>query len=222
MHKETLMRFIDMENWPRLESFNFFKDYEYPQFNVCIQAEITSTFQYLEKNKVSKFNAMLWLISAAANHVPEIRQRIRNGRVVEHDRANPSFTVMTEEKILAFCPVKYREDISRFFKDVDAGISKIKSSPRMEDQPGKDNLLFVSCVPWINFTSISHPLKTDKTDSIPRISWGKFTQENGKVTMPVSLQLHHGLADGYHAGLFFEKLDALLDHPELIGWPIQG
>ncbi len=90
----------------------------------------------------------------------------------------------------------------------------------MEDVPGEDDLLFVSCVPWINFTSITHPRKNDTTDFIPRISWGKFTHVDEKTFMPVSIQLHHGLADGYHVGLFFETLESMLSQPEMIDWPI--
>ncbi len=215
------MKHIDIESWSRREAFNFFKDYEYPQFNVCAQIPITETYEYLEKNNIAKFNAVLWLISSAANRVPQIRCRIRDNRVVEHSSTHPSFAVMTDNQSLAFCAVEYTTDLHRFFRETEKGIERIKLSPNMEDEPGRDDLIFVSCIPWINFTSISHPLKQGTTDSIPRISWGKFMRENNRVTMPVSLQLHHGLADGYHAGLFFEKLEALLAQPELIDWPTQ-
>lgn len=212
---------IDIETWPRRDAFNFFKDYEVPQFNVCAQIPVTNTYRFLDKNNLSKFNAMLWLISSAANHIPQIRCRIRDDKVVEHDVTHPSFTILTDDQSLAFCPVEYTIDLPCFFNAVEQGIEKSKRSPTMEDEPGRDDLLFVSCIPWINFTSITHPFKQGTTDSVPRISWGKFTQENGRVTMPVSLQLHHGLADGFHAGLFFEKLEDLLEHPQAIEWPIQ-
>lgn len=214
------MKQIDIKTWSRRDAFHFFKAYEYPQFNVCAQVPITETYRFLEKNRLSKFNAMLWLISNAANHVPQIRTRIRAEQVVAHDLTHPSFTVLTEDQSLAFCAVDYSTDLARFFEEVELGIARVKSSPTMADEPGRDDLIFVSCVPWINFTSISHPLKQGTTDSIPRISWGKFTPENNRVFMPVSLQLHHGLADGVHAGLFFEKLEDLLAHPHLIDWPI--
>ena len=213
------MKKINMEDWPRRESFEYFNSYVSPLFNVCAQPEITPTFDYIEERGLSKFTAVLWLISCAANSVPEIRLRIRGNEVVTHDIVHPSFAVMTEDKTLAFCAVSYTDDIPKFFNDVETGIARVKANPNLIDKPGADDLLFVSCVPWINFTSITHPVKNDWTDNIPRISWGKLTRENGKVTMPVSLQLHHGLADGYHAGLFFEKLEDLIARPEALSWP---
>ena len=213
------MKILDMETWSRSKSFNFFKRYDYPQFNITTQLDITKIYNYLEKNGISKYNAILWMISCAANHVTEIRYRIRDDMVVEHDRVDPAFTFLTHEKNLAFCTAEYSSDVPKFFTRVDQGIAEIKAHPKIEDKPGVDNLLYVSCVPWINFTSISHPIKMEKTDSIPRISWGKFAHRKKQVFMPVSLQLHHGLADGYHAGLFIKKLEQLLDQPEAINWP---
>lgn len=214
------MKRIDMETWPRLESFNFFKNYEYPQFNICAQLDITQAYQYLENHGISKYNATLWMISCAANAVTEIRYRIRKNSVVEHDRIDPSVTLLTEDHTLAFCSIEYTTDVFRFFSRVEQGIEQTKQTPKMADKPGIDNLIYVSCVPWVNFTAISHPMRIDNTDSIPRISWGKFTHTAGQVSMPVSLQLHHALADGYHAGLFFKKLEGLLDQPEAIDWPL--
>jgi chloramphenicol O-acetyltransferase type A len=38
------------------------------------------------------------------------------------------------------------------------------------------------------------------------------TEENGKRKMPVSMHVHHGLADGYHAGLFYNKFQELMNY----------
>lgn len=216
------MKQLDLDTWPRRESFNFFKAYEFPQFNVCIRADITTTYQYLETHGLSKYNAILWMICCAANHVTEIRYRIRKEGVVEHERLDPSFTLLTHDHTLAFCSAEYTPHVPEFFSRVDREVEKMKAHPKMEDKEGVDNLIYVSCVPWIDFTSISHPVKMDPLDSIPRISWGKFTRNGGHISMPISLQLHHGLADGYHAGLFFQKLEDLLDKPEAIDWPTGG
>ncbi len=197
------MKQIDPKTWPRKESFTFFKTFENPLFNVCAQPEITHTYDFLESHGISKFNAMLWMLTHAANAVPQIRQRIRENQIVEHEKVHPSFTILTGDKTLAFCKVLYTSNVSSFFDDVEQGIARI------------------------NFTSITHPRKNDLTDFIPRISWGKFThtpagarQADKKTFMPVSIQLHHGLADGYHVGLFFEMLESMLSQPESISWPI--
>ena len=33
--------------------------------------------------------------------------------------------------------------------------------------------------------------------------------------MPLTLQIHHAVADGYHCGLFFRDVEEMLRRPEL-------
>ena len=65
---------------------------------------------------------------------------------------------------------------------------------------------FVSCVPWLAYTQLKHPV-TGPEDTNPRFSWGKFTEMNGRVTMPVTVFVNHALADGLHIARFYENLD---------------
>jgi chloramphenicol O-acetyltransferase type A len=46
------------------------------------------------------------------------------------------------------------------------------------------------------------------------IVFGKYYERDGELFLPVGLTLHHGLADGLHAGKFFSTLQDLLDRPE--------
>ena len=43
-------------------------------------------------------------------------------------------------------------------------------------------------------------------DAIPRIIWGRAWSQEGELGLDVSLQAHHGLADGLHAESFFRAL----------------
>lgn len=65
---------------------------------------------------------------------------------------------------------------------------------------------FVSCVPWLAYTQLKHPA-TGPDDSNPRFSWGKFTEQNGRITLPVTVFVNHALADGLHIARFYENLD---------------
>ena len=87
----------------------------------------------------------------------------------------------------------------------------MKSNPSLEDQPGRDDYLFLSAIPWVSFTSIQHAMHFHPHDSVPRISWGKFFEQNGKILMPVSIQAHHALVDGRHMGAYFETLQIHLN-----------
>lgn len=73
----------------------------------------------------------------------------------------------------------------------------------------------MSCIPWIHYTHFVRTVEHGGKDNIPRISWGKYIQDkDGKMIMPFSVQVHHALMDGYHVGMYFEKMEAWLDSIE--------
>ena len=37
---------------------------------------------------------------------------------------------------------------------------------------------------------------------------------NGRKIMPVSITVHHAIADGYHVGLFLDKFQEYMNYPE--------
>ncbi|NSB44721.1 chloramphenicol O-acetyltransferase [Clostridium saccharoperbutylacetonicum] len=46
------------------------------------------------------------------------------------------------------------------------------------------------------------------------ITWGKFFEEGKKIIMPLTIQIHHAVADGYHCSLFFSDVNKILLNPE--------
>ena len=49
---------------------------------------------------------------------------------------------------------------------------------------------------------------------MPRIVIGELHGPDGSERLPVSVDVHHGLADGLHVGQFLEHLQARLSRPE--------
>jgi len=40
----------------------------------------------------------------------------------------------------------------------------------------------------------------------PIVTLGKYFERDGKVYIPVAIQLHHAVCDGFHAGRFMTEL----------------
>ncbi len=68
-----------------------------------------------------------------------------------------------------------------------------------------DEWIFLSCLPWMNFTALTNP-HGGPDDCIPRISWGQLHDQGSKWMIPVGIQVHHALMDGIHVGKFYEAL----------------
>lgn len=205
--------YLDLASWPRYQHFLFFKGMDYPQFNICANLDITLLRPYLKGHGYPFFKTVLYLATRTANQIPEFRFRIRGDQVVVHDQVHPSFTFLTRPELFSFCTAPYNENVFEFFKGVDAATETLGNRVNLADEPGRDDLLYITSLPWVSFTGITHPVHMHPADSIPRISWGKFFEENGKIKLPFSIQAHHALMDGIHVGRYFEMLQDMVDHP---------
>jgi chloramphenicol O-acetyltransferase type A len=80
------------------------------------------------------------------------------------------------------------------------------------DEVEDDHWVFMSCLPWIQFTHVVQPTHR-VTGSIPRLIWGRYYQQDGRWKLPLTVQVHHGLVDGWHMAQFLQRFEALLDAP---------
>ncbi len=207
------MKFVNMEKWNRKKHYDHFKKLDYPHFNICANVDITEFYKYTKENENPFFISFLYTAVKTANSIKEFRFRIRNNNVIEHEVVNPSFTVMTKSEVFSFCTAKFIDEFNDFKIYALKEMEKVKNEVIMEDEPGRDDLLYITSIPWISFTNLTHPIHMNPVDSIPRISWGKYFNENGKIKLPLSVQVHHGLVDGVHVGQYFNMMQEILDDP---------
>ena len=159
---------------------------------------------------------MVYVIARAANAIPEFRQRIREGGAVEHEIVHPASTIMAEGDLFTFCTFEYLEDFYLFAARAAEQIACVKEDPTVENEVGRDDLLYMTAIPWVSFTSFMHPLLLNPADSVPRFAWGKFFEEGKSLKMPLSVQGHHALMDGLHVGRFYSEVQAYLDDPDSV------
>ena len=208
------MQYIDMKTWPRRKHFELFNTFDFPHFNLCADIDITSLHKELPRFPFSFTVIIIYALTKAANAITEFRYRIRDDQVVEHDMIHPSPTILRENDLFSFCTIPFNSDFKTFGIEAETAIEHIKENPTLEDQPGQDELIYMTSIPWVSFTSFIHPIHMNPVDSIPRIAWGKFFSKENRKKMPLSVQVHHALADGFHVGRYFNLVQECLDEPE--------
>jgi chloramphenicol O-acetyltransferase type A len=208
------MRTIGLEGWPRKEHYQFFQKFDYPYFSLCVDMDISAFLPQIKESKISFTAAMMYLIARVANNIPEFRQRVREGDPIEYPVVHPSATILSQNNLFTFCTVRYDPDFEQFIRAAEREIALVKEQPGLEEKIQNDSMLFMSSIPWVSFTSFQHPLKLNPADSVPRFAWGKYQREGEAVKMPLSVQGHHALMDGLHAGQFYMGFQELLDQPE--------
>lgn len=210
------MRLIDMQTWPRREHFKAFSAFDYPHFSLCANVDLTAFYPFIKQRGISINLAIVYLLARAANAIPEFRYRIRPGEVVEHEIVHPSTTILIKEDLFSFCTIDYIKDFSSFAVRAAEQIAYLQDHPTVGDKPGQDDLLYMTAIPWVSFTSFMHPLHLHPADSVPRFAWGKFFEEGEFLKMPLSVQGHHALMDGLHVGRLFAEVQGYFQQPGIV------
>lgn len=208
------MKTLNLETWERRDHYNHFKALDYPHFSLCANVDITEFYRFIKENNKPFFVSFLYVSSKVANDIKEFRYRIKGDEVIVHDVVSPAFTIMTSKDVFSFCISAFVYDYNEFTAKTSKKIELSKDIVNVTDEEDKDDVLYITSVPWVSFTNITHPIHMNPADSIPRIAWGKYFEDKGKLKLPLSVQAHHALVDGMHVGQYFSLIQEILDHPE--------
>lgn len=202
---------LDLEQWPRHDHFNFFRQFDEPFFGVTVQIDCTKAYAKTKEKSVSFFLYYLHKSLAAANQTEPFRYRIVNNQVAVYDQVNASPTINRPDGTFGFAYLDYHEQFDLFHEQAKKVIEVVQNSKGLVPALSGENVIHYSSIPWLNFTSLSHARSFSNNDSIPKISFGKMMEENDKRTMPISIHVHHALMDGYHVGMFVELFQKLMN-----------
>ena len=206
------MQRIDPSSWPRKHHYAFYRAQSHPYFGLTSRVQLGGLPEARNHPSCSPYALFLYAVTCAANTVPQLRQRIRIEHdtewVVEHDTIDPAFVIQAGEELFNFTTVSAQQPLVSFCEAVQQAAQRQKDNANLAPFDGvRDDVVYCTCLPWLDFTHISHPVDTRKIDCVPRFAWGKF-QADGSVS--VNLQVHHALVDGRHVASFYEALQAVL------------
>ena len=206
--------YLDTETWSRRHLFRLFKDYDDPYFNVCADVDVTPLLALARGRGLSFFAAYHYLSTKTANEIEAFRYRLRGERVIVHERVHAGAIVLLPDDSFTFVYFDYTDDFNAFHENARALVERAKREPPpLDARAGQDDLIYHSVIPWVSFTSISHARDSRQRSGIPKVAFGKFRDAGGRVLMPVSVEAHHALMDGLHAGRFFERFQGHCSDP---------
>ena len=207
------MKIIDIENWNRKEHFHFFSKMASPFFGIVTEVDCTHTFNFAKENNFSFFALYLHKSMIAVNSVPELRYRIINEQVVEFDRIHAGATIGRSDGTFGFTFMNFTENFVDFNAELQKEILEVKNSTglRLNNDDLHIDLIRHSTIPWNSFSGLLHPTNLDPKESVPKITFGKFSVRDDRKYLPVSIEAHHGLVDGLHLAKYLEEFQRQLD-----------
>jgi chloramphenicol O-acetyltransferase type A len=190
MHRE-----IDIEGWERKTTFEFFKDYEDPFFNLTANLDVTRLFYAAE----------------TANDIREFRLRILDEKVVEFDRIHVTQTFLNDDDTFSFSYFEMQPDVFEFDRKGRIARERYKRLKTFDVESDRIDLIYFSVIPWVSFTSFKHASRFDNRQTVPRMVFGKIFELADRKLMPFSVEVHHALVDGVHVGKLFNRLQEKFD-----------
>lgn len=207
--------YLDVTRWARRDLFQFFLHFDNPYFNVCARVDVTKLLDLLRSRPdVSVTLAYHYFALRVANEIEPFRYRLRDGKVLVHDVINAGTIVLLPNESFNFTYFDYHQDFEKFITKAQRAVNEVQKGDQPLSPRPDDNAIHFTTLPWVSFTSFAHARNWGREDSVPKIAFGKFLKENGRILLPISVEVHHALMDGLHVGRFLTRLEEMLKEPE--------
>ena len=207
--------YLDIENWSRRQLFEFFTGYTNPYFNVCTQIDVSELKRFVSQEPRVKLSlALHYFALRIANEIEPFRYRLRDGKVFIYDVVSGGTTVLLPNESFTYAYFDYHRSFYEFVREMGRAMDDVRAGTGDLKPTMRDDVIYHTTLPWISFTSFMHARTPGRGESIPRIVFGKITNEHGRMMMPISVEVHHALMDGLHVGRYIGKFEEALADPE--------
>jgi chloramphenicol O-acetyltransferase type A len=178
-----------------------------------VDLECTAAYEYAKSNGTSFFLYYLYLVLKAVNQTEAFKYRIEEDELYLYDVINGSATIDRDDGTFGFSYIPYFEDLAHFLDRATEEVIEVRMSDQLIRHEIGENIIHFSSVPWLKFSHVSHPRDYKRRDSIPKVTVGKYYMDGKKRKIPVSVHVHHAVADGLHVGKYFDTLQQLFMNP---------
>ncbi|MDR7071668.1 type A chloramphenicol O-acetyltransferase [Fictibacillus barbaricus] len=205
--------YIDKDNWDRKEYFEHYLNQKCT-FSITVNLDITLLLQQLKSRDIKLYPAFIYMVSRVVNSHKEFRTSFSDdGQLGFWKEMSPSYTIFHKDnKSFSSIWTNYSTRFARFYENFKEDGEKYGEKKGLFPKPDEPKNTFpISSIPWVNFTGFNLNINNDGNYLLPIITSGKYFTQDDNVWLPVSLQVHHGVCDGYHAGLFFEEMQVLTE-----------
>ena len=208
----SYMKILDKNNWNRKEHFEFFSRYDNPFFGLVTEVDCTKAYELSKQAGVSFFAYYLYQSITAANQIEEFKYRIQGSDVVVFDEIHAASTLGRKDGTFAFSFMPFSNDFTIFKQSLHKEMEAVAQSTglRANEEAYRADVIHYSSLPWNKFTGLTHARSFNTNDSVPKISFGKAYWQGEQFILPIAIDVHHGLVDGFHVAKYLEAFQALL------------
>ena len=206
---------INLDAWDRGKLFRFYIDNLRNVMSITVDIDVTSLTTFVRAHGLKFYPTMIWIVSKVINSHEEFRYSLDDkGKLIRWEYVSPYYTDFhKEDETFVKLVTGYSEDLNEFHNRYLADKQRYRKL-RAFDLTVPKNTFDVSCLPWVKYKSFDIHVFDSGTYLAPVVTWGKYALENDRIMMPLSMNIHHAVADGFHLCRFFNEVQALIDNPD--------
>lgn len=201
---------IDRNAWPREEYFNHYFSQVPCTYSGVFKLDITRLRQSGQK----LYPAMLYYLSTVVNRHQEFRMALDEaGEPGYYDVVHPCYTIFHKDtETFSNLWTAYTPDFDAFCAAYERDMATYGNNPGMMARPDTPaNTFPVSMIPWASFEGFNLNLQNGYDYLPPIFTMGRFYEENGRVLLPLAVQVHHAVRDGFHLCRLVNELQDILN-----------
>ena len=211
---------IDYAAWPRRPYFEHYHRDVPCWYSMTVDVDISALLPRLRGSGLLFYPSVIHGISRMVNADPALRMAMdETGAIGVYDRVDPTYTIFhKDDETFSVLWTAYQPDLRAFCQDWEADRTRYGDIHTFEARPPEagQGLFNISAVPWASFRSLHLELPEANDYLLPIFTLGRYRKENGRTLLPLAMQVHHGVTDGFHVGRFFNRLQAWADSaPEM-------
>ena len=202
---------IDLETWGRTDHYNLFRKYDVPFWSVSVNVDVTRAYRWCKEQGRSFAIAYHWVSAKAINEIDALKMRIEYEKPVLFDTIHVSTTIARPDGTFGFSFTAFAEDFEAFHEASTAEAERVKAESGLKSPYSGIDVIYYTVLRKVKFTMMEHAHGLGDGAAIPFLTFGESFEENGKLVLPHSMRIHHGLVDGQHVGRYYERLEEILN-----------
>jgi chloramphenicol O-acetyltransferase type A len=203
---------IDIEQWKRKPYFEHYLNSVRCTYSMTANIEITDLLQEIKLKNLKLYPTLIYILATVVNNHREFRTCFdENGNLGYWDSMSPSYTIFHKEnETFSGIWTEYNESFSFFYNHYLNDIKNYGSIMEFAPKPSEPaNTFPVSSIPWVSFTGFNLNVYDDGSYLVPIFTMGKYFDQNNKIFIPMSIQVHHAVCDGYHISRFINEVQEI-------------
>ena len=201
---------INLSAWSRAEHYRHYLENPCFHCTTC-EMDMRAVKKACRERELRLYPVTIYIAMTAVNAVECLRlTHDSDGDLAVWDHVSPSYPIFHEDdKTFSYLFTPYEPDFRNFYAACTADMADCMPKQGIWVRQAPPDSFSISALPWESYSAFSLGLSGSGRYLAPILTWGKCGD-----TMPLTLQINHAAADGWHTAQFMEHFRCLAGSPE--------